>query len=201
MSTLARLKQCLDGLDGWICFVIGLSAGIMLTGMLRPCAPAYAVPPNLSVAIIMAERPKMGALESEFWRAAITQAAIKHGIAPEILTAKIAQETRFQQNLVSDTGARCAAQIMPTHLRAPGAKAAIGEIESCLDKGAEILAFYINGGDGCPGGLEVGLRCYYAGPANVRAAAPEKYRWYSDAILARVYLAQQRASATIKSSN
>lgn len=140
--------------------------------------------------IIAKERPDMGPLEREFWRQAIEAAARKHNVPADVYTAKIAQESHFDNSALSDRGARCAAQIMPMHYKN---RDEIRSIESCLNKGAEIFAKELKNCET----IERALRCYYSGPTNsqkgtLRRVGPYDLAAYSDAILARVYLAEQQ---------
>lgn len=160
---------------------------------IRRYATAEVRPDSAAVqlAIIARARPDMGPREREMWRLAIADACTPHGIDPVLCTAKIAQESAFNQNAVSPVGARCAAQIMPIHYKNASE---IKEIESCLKRGAEILAVEFKN---C-GTAERALRCYYAGPNNSKRGTLDRYgpydlKAYSDGILARVYLAEQDA--------
>lgn len=145
---------------------------------IKPCDLAAEVQRR----IITTERPGMGNLEVEFWRAAITAAAAKHNVPAEIFTALVAQESHFKGHVTSNKGAKGAAQLMPVWTKDFDPF----EIEPNLNKGAEVLAKYIKGA----GGLRDGLRRYNGGPKadNISATAV-----YADAILARVYLAEKAA--------
>jgi hypothetical protein len=141
---------------------------------------------EISKEIIKDSRPDMGEIEVEFWAKAIDVASNKNGVAFPLSVAKIAQESAFNQHLVSATGARCAAQIMPWHYKSPNE---IKEIEPCLDRGNRVLAEYIAK---C-GSVEKGLRCYYAGEAGSQKGTAKQYAWYSDGVLARVAKATAKA--------
>jgi len=143
-----------------------------------PCDVAEAVQAH----IVSSERPSMGPLEREFWRAAVARYAGKHGVPIEVYAALVAQESHFRAHVVSHKGARGAAQLMPTWTKDFDPF----EIEANLDKGAEVLAAYIKDA----GNLRGGLRRYNGGPKGEQIPATASY---ADAILARVYLAEKAA--------
>jgi soluble lytic murein transglycosylase-like protein len=139
-----------------------------------PCSPINA--------IIVSERPAMGALERDFWRRAIEQAAQRHGLDSSIVAAKIAQESHFNGRAVSERGARGAAQLMPMWTKGLDPF----EIEANLDKGAEVLAAELKqtGGD-----YYRALRRYNGGPRGERMAETETY---AARVLARVLMAERQ---------
>lgn len=176
------------GLSGWAGFVRVTTAG--------SCGLA-----EVQLQIIADERPQMGQLEKEFWQKAIAAASEKAGIGnyADVMTAKIAHESNFDRFRVSTAGAKCAAQIMPTHYKRDSE---IGEIESCLDLGAKIWATELKN---CETAVRA-LRCYYAGPTNskkgtLRFANGYDLGKYSDGILARVYVAEKNCKAKLDSKN
>lgn len=174
-------------------FLVGCAltlGGIYAAARVSETQP-FCRPADVQRAIIETERPKMGPIEVEFWRAAIQDAADKAGIPQhaDVLTAKIAQESNFDRFRVSTAGAKCAAQIMPMHYKQPSE---IYEIESCLALGAKIFAAELKN---CST-IDKALRCYYSGPTNskkgtLRLIPGYDLGKYSDAILARVYLAKE----------
>lgn len=146
---------------------------------------------EVSKEIVRDARPDMGPREKHFWVTAISDACEEYGVATPLCVAKIAQESAFNQHLVSVTGARCAAQIMPMHYKS---QAEIKEIEPCLKLGAAILANELKN---C-GTPERALRCYYAGPTNSRKGTLDRFgpydlKGYSDGVLARVTKATAKA--------
>lgn len=165
-----------------------LGFGVALTAMGAAIPDDPAAPPPLcssadvQAAIIAGERPAMGALEVEFWQKAIAAAAAKHNLPADVLTAKIAQESRFKAHAVSGAGAKGAAQLMPMHTKGFDPF----EIEANLDKGAEVLAAELKARNG---DIYLALRHYNGGNG---AAAKPATAFYANAILARVYLAREK---------
>ncbi len=134
--------------------------------------------------IISTERPQMGPLERKFWSDAIRAVSAKHGLPPEIIAAKIAQESRFRAQVVSSRGAKGPAQLMPMWVKGFDPY----EIELNLDKGAEVLAAELKatGGD-----INRALRRYNGGPGGERIPETEGY---AARVLARAYLAERACS-------
>lgn len=175
--------ELIGGLTGVV-----VSAGVLLFALLAlitqvkaagPCAPAV-----VQAAIIAAERPAMGNLERDFWIRAIATAADKHKLPADVLTAKIAQESRFKGDAQSFKGAKGASQLMPMHVKGFDPF----EIEINLDKGAEVLATELKS----RGDIRKALRYYNGGTDALNMPMTAAY---ADAILARVYLATKAACA------
>lgn len=135
--------------------------------------------------IIQTERPAMGPLERDFWIRAIATAAAKHHLPADVLTAKIAQESQFRGHVVSFKGAKGASQLMPMHVKGFDPF----EIEANLNKGAEVLAAELK----TRGDLRKALRHYNGGTDALNMPITATY---ADAILARVYLAREKACLT-----
>lgn len=158
-------------------FVAGSIVGSVFDPATPTCSPAA-----IQSEIISRERPNMGALEVGFWRQAIEAAAVKHNLSAEILTAKIAQESKFKAHAISYAGAKGPAQLMPLHTKDIDPF----EIEANLDKGAEVLAAELKARNG---DIYLALRHYNGGNG---AAAVTATASYANAILARVYLAREK---------
>ena len=98
------------------------------------------------------------------WAPAIESAAADAGIDPRLLAAMVWQESGFQPDAVSRSGAVGLAQLMPATAEGLGVDPH-DPIEN-LNGGARYLAWTIREF----GSLELGLAAYNAGPGNVRAA-------------------------------
>jgi soluble lytic murein transglycosylase-like protein len=154
-----------------------LVIGPIVTSAADPlCSPA-----DVQRRIIANERPNMGALERDFWQRAIATVATTHGVPAEVLTAKIAQESRFRGHVVGSAGEKGASQLMPMHVKGIDPF----EIEANLDKGASVLATELKK---TKGDVYLALRHYNGGG---RAEAMPKTDIYAAKVLARVYVAQQ----------
>lgn len=129
----------------------------------------------------------MGPLEREFWQKAIVQAAAKHNLPAEVVTAKIAQESGFRAHLVSNKGAKGASQLMPLWVKGFDPF----EIEANLNKGAEILAYELKSVNG---DMYRALRRYNGGGPNGEKWSETEV--YAAKILTRVYVAQQAVCST-----
>ena len=162
--------------------VIVLGAALGVGGILSVKASPTCNSAAIQSEIISRERPNMGALEVGFWRQAIEAAAVKHNLSAEILTAKIAQESKFKAYAISYAGAKGPAQLMPLHTKGIDPF----EIEANLDKGAEVLAAELKARNG---DIYLALRHYNGG--NGAASTPATAS-YANAILARVYLAREK---------
>jgi soluble lytic murein transglycosylase-like protein len=157
---------------------------VVFTGIATMWKPAPACSPaDVQTAIIAAERPAMGSLERTFWQQAIATAAAAQALPADVLTAKIAQESRFKCCLISNRDARGASQLMPMHVKGFDPF----EIEANLAKGAEVLAAELKRYNG---DTRRALRHYNGG--NDADAMPLTAA-YADAILAKVYLAREKA--------
>jgi hypothetical protein len=98
------------------------------------------------------------------WAPAIESAAAAAGIDPRLLAAMVWQESGFQPNAVSSSGAIGLTQLMPATAGELGVDPH-DPIEN-LNGGARYLAWTIREF----GSIELGLAAYNAGPGNVRAA-------------------------------
>ncbi len=138
----------------------GLPIGIMGTPiLLRPGAanPSYlaAIGGSWSSAL-----PAAG----QAWTSEIERAAANAGVDPRLLAAMVWQESGFQPDAVSRSGALGLSQLMPATAEGLGVDP-LNAIEN-LDGGARYLAWTIKEF----GSLELGLAAYNAGPGTVRAA-------------------------------
>lgn len=162
------------------CFIL---AALAVAGFNSLPAPAVICSTAaVQAAIVAAERPAMGPLERDFWIRAIAAAAAKHHLPADVLTAKIAQESRFKGDAASFKGAKGASQLMPMHVKGFDPF----EIEANLDKGAEVLAAELK----TRGDLRKALRYYNGGNDALKLPVTAAY---ADAILARVYIAREGA--------
>lgn len=98
------------------------------------------------------------------WAGAIEEAAVDAGLDPRLLAAMVWQESRFQEDAVSSSGAIGLAQLMPG--TAAGLGADPWDPIQNLDGGARYLAWTIEEF----GSIELGLAAYNAGPGRVREA-------------------------------
>lgn len=98
------------------------------------------------------------------WAPAIERAAGEAGIDPRLVAAMVWQESGFQPDAVSKSGAIGLAQLMPPTAEGLGVDPH-NPIEN-LEGGARYLAWTVKEF----GSLELGLAAYNAGPGNVRAA-------------------------------
>lgn len=169
--------------------IVSVAATIGVVGFSILPKPAAATPPcsvnEVQLRIIETERPAMGVLERIFWAQAIAAASAKHALPADVVTAKIAQESRFKAHVISNRGAKGPAQLMDLHVKGFDPF----EIEANLDKGAEVLAGELKRTNG---DLRKALRRYNGG--NDAEQIPVTAA-YADAILARVYLAREKACA------
>ncbi len=100
----------------------------------------------------------------QHWAGAIEQAATDAGLDPRLLAAMVWQESRFQEDAVSSSGAIGLAQLMPG--TAAGLDVDPHDPIQNLDGGARYLAWTIEEF----GSIELGLAAYNAGPGRVREA-------------------------------
>ena len=98
------------------------------------------------------------------WAGAIENAASRAGIDPRLLAAMVWQESGFQPDAVSRSGAIGLAQLMPA--TADGLDVDPTDPLQNLDGGARYLAWTIEEF----GSIELGLAAYNAGPGTVRNA-------------------------------
>ncbi len=98
------------------------------------------------------------------WAAAIEKAAGDAGIDPRLLAAVVWQESRFEPDAISRSGAIGLAQLMPA--TAEGLGVDPHDPIQNLDGGARYLAWTIREF----GSLDLGLAAYNAGPGTVRNA-------------------------------
>ncbi len=98
------------------------------------------------------------------WTSEIERAAANAGVDPRLLAAMVWQESGFQPDAVSRSGALGLAQLMPATAEGLGVDP-LDPIQN-LDGGARYLAWTIKEF----GSLELGLAAYNAGPGTVRAA-------------------------------
>lgn len=98
------------------------------------------------------------------WASDIERAAANAGIDPRLLAAMVWQESRFQADAVSKSGAVGLAQLMPA--TAAGLDVDPWDAQQNLDGGARYLAWTIKEF----GSVELGLAAYNAGPGRVREA-------------------------------
>lgn len=98
------------------------------------------------------------------WAGAIEKAATDAGLDPRLLAAMVWQESRFQDDAVSSSGAIGLAQLMPA--TAAGLDVDPWDPTQNLDGGARYLAWTIEEF----GSIELGLAAYNAGPGRVREA-------------------------------
>ena len=96
------------------------------------------------------------------WRARITRASHRHGVAKALLAAMLMAESNFNPRAVSPKGARGAMQIMPDTGRELGLRDMF-DPEANLDAGAEYLASLLRKFPR----LELALAAYNAGPGAV----------------------------------
>lgn len=98
------------------------------------------------------------------WVSEIRQAAADAGLDPRLLAAMVWQESGFDPEAISKSGAIGLAQLMPA--TADGLDVDPHDPIQNLDGGARYLAWTIREF----GSIELGLAAYNAGPGNVRAA-------------------------------
>jgi hypothetical protein len=98
------------------------------------------------------------------WAGAIEHAATDAGLDPRLLAAMVWQESRFNEDAVSPSGAIGLAQLMPG--TADGLNVDPWDPTQNLDGGARYLAWTIKEF----GSIELGLAAYNAGPGRVREA-------------------------------
>lgn len=162
--------------------LLGTAIGASCVYVLQP---AVAVPPpclgsDVQAHIIRAERPGMGPRELNFWVDALRAAAEAHKVDALVFTALVAHESHFRGQAISHKGAKGAAQLMPVWSKDIDPF----DIETNLQRGAEVLRKYIDEGKH----LRAGLRRYNGGPRGEDILSTGAY---ADAILARVYLAEK----------
>ncbi len=102
--------------------------------------------------------------DGQKWAAEIEQAARDAGLDPRLLAAMVWQESRFQPDAVSRSGALGLAQLMPG--TAAGLDVDPRDPVQNLQGGARYLAWTIEEF----GSIELGLAAYNAGPGTVRRA-------------------------------
>lgn len=166
---------------GLLCLFGGAASfGALFAAVASPttCSPAA-----IQTQIIAKARPGMGPLEREFWQRAIAAAAQKHGLDPAVLTAKVTVESGLNGRALGALGEKGAAQIMPMHIKGFDPF----EIETNLDKGAEILASELKA---AKGDIVLALRRYNGGP---NAMAKPMTENYAAKIVTRVYVAKETA--------
>ena len=98
------------------------------------------------------------------WSGTIEKAATDAGLDPRLLAAMVWQESRFQEDAVSRSGAIGLAQLMPG--TAAGLDVDPWDPIQNLEGGARYLAWTIEEF----GSVELGLAAYNAGPGRVREA-------------------------------
>lgn len=102
--------------------------------------------------------------DGQKWTAEINRAAQDAGLDPRLLAAMVWQESRFQPDAVSKSGALGLAQLMPG--TAEGLDVNPRDPVENLQGGARYLAWTIEEF----GSIELGLAAYNAGPTTVRRA-------------------------------
>lgn len=141
---------------------------------------------EISELIIQEERPLMGPLERRFWLDVIEDASKKHGNSMIVSTSKIAQESKFRQNVTSYAGAKGPAQIMPLWLSSDVSECKgidPFEIEASLNCGARILS---HEAAKVKGDVKLALQYYNGGD---KSAANPQTKAYANEVLARAYVA------------
>jgi len=152
-------------------------AAAEVSGPDRPAAPEFPCDP----------------LPPEVWSPLVRAAAEREGLAMDLLTAVIRQESAFRACAVSPKGAMGLMQLMPTTAQLLGVKDPFDPKEN-VDAGARFLKMLLSR---YGGNLALALGAYNAGPGRVDAAGgvppiPETQDYVSD-ILTR--LAEQAGAA------
>lgn len=138
------------------------SAGSVPIGMMG--APVLLRPGATVSTYVGGSWPSALPAAGQSWAPAIERAAADAGIDPRLLAAMVWQESGFQADAVSRSGALGLAQLMPATAEGLGVDPT-DPVEN-LDGGARYLAWTIREF----GSIELGLAAYNAGPGTVRNA-------------------------------
>jgi hypothetical protein len=108
-------------------------------------------------------------------RELVTEAALRHGLPPELVHAVAQAESGYRQRAVSPKGAVGVMQLMPSTAAMLGADP--GDLRQNIDAGARFLRELLLRYQGTPNPVRRALAAYNAGPAAVdRYNGPPPYR-------------------------